>query len=42
MLGRRNRGILRNVKIIDSFQTENAAVKIVYIRVGDLNEEWFH
>ncbi len=30
------------MKIIDSLPTENAAMKIVYLRVAELNERWSH
>ncbi len=40
IIERMNKEIRRRIKVIDSLPTENAALKIVYLRVAELNEKW--
>ncbi len=42
IIERMNKEIRRRIKIIDLLPTENAAMKIVYLRVAELNEKWSH
>ena len=37
-----NRDVRRRIKVIDSLPTEDSALKIVYLRVAELNEKWSH
>jgi len=37
-----NKEIRRRIKIIDSLPTEESALKIIYLRVAELNEKWPH
>jgi len=37
-----NKGIRRRIKAIDSLPTEEPAMKIIYLRVAELNEKWSH
>jgi putative transposase len=35
-----NREIRRRIKIIDSLPSEESAMKIIYLRVAEINEKW--
>ena len=35
-----NKGVLRRIKIIDSLTSEESAMKIIYLRVAEINEKW--
>ncbi len=35
-----NKEIRRRIKVIDSLPTEDSAMKIIYLRVAELNERW--
>jgi Transposase and inactivated derivatives len=37
-----NKEIRRRIKTIDSLPTEESAMKIIYLRVAELNEKWSH
>ncbi|MCL4480430.1 MAG: transposase [Candidatus Thermoplasmatota archaeon] len=37
-----NREIRRRIKVIDALPAESAAMKIIYLRVAELNERWAH
>jgi len=37
-----NKKIRRMIKVIDSLPTEESALKIIYLRVAELNEKWSH
>jgi len=37
-----NKEIRRGIKAIDSLPTEESAMKIIYLRVAELNEKWSH
>ena len=37
-----NKEIRRRIKVIDSLPSESAAMKIIYLRVAELNEKWLH
>ena len=40
IIERMNKEIRRRIKVIDSLPTESAAMKIIYLRVAELNEKW--
>ena len=40
MIERMNKEILRRVKIIDSLPSEGSAMKIIYLRVAEIDEKW--
>jgi putative transposase len=42
IIERMNKEIRRRIKIIDSLPTEESALKIIYLRVAELNEKWSH
>ena len=42
IIERMNKEIRRRIKVIDSLPTESAAMKIIYLRVAELNEKWSH
>ena len=35
-----NKDIRRRIKIIDSLPTEKSAMKIIYLKVTEINEKW--
>jgi putative transposase len=35
-----NKEIRRRIKIIDSLPTEESGMKIIYLRVAEINEAW--
>ena len=35
-----NKEIRRRIKVIDSLPSESAAMKIIYLRIAELNEKW--
>jgi transposase-like protein len=35
-----NKEIRRRIKIIDSLPSEDSAMKIIYLRVTEINEKW--
>jgi len=37
-----NKEIRRRIKVIDSLPTDESAMKIIYLRVAELNEKWSH
>ena len=37
-----NKEIMRRRKTIDSLPTEESSMKIIYLRVSELNEKWSH
>jgi len=37
-----NKEIRRRIKTIDSLPTEESAIKIIYLRVAELNGKWSH
>lgn len=39
---RTNKEVRRRIKIIDSLPTEDSALRIVYLRVAELNKKWSH
>ena len=39
---RMNKEIPRRIKVIDTLLSESAAMKILYLRVAELNEKWSH
>lgn len=39
---RTNKEVRRRIKIIDSLPTEESAIKIIYLRVAEMNEKWSH
>ena len=42
IIERMNKEIRRPIKIIDSLPTEESAIKIIYLRVAEMNEKWSH
>ena len=42
IIERMNKEIRRRIKTIDSLPTEESAMKIIYLRVAELNEKWSH
>ncbi len=40
IIERMNKEIRRRIKVIDSLPSESAAMKIIYLRVAELNERW--
>ena len=42
IIERMNKEVRRRIKVIDSLPTEDSALKIVYLRVAELNEKWSH
>jgi len=42
IIERMNKEIRRRIKVIDSLPTEESALKIIYLRVAELNEKWSH
>ena len=42
LIERMNKEVRRRIKVIDSLPTEESALKIVYLRVAELNEKWSH
>ncbi len=40
LMGRANKEIRRRIKIIDSLPPEESAMKIIYLRVAEINEKW--
>ena len=40
LIERMNKEILRRIKIIDSLPTEESAMKVIYLRVVEINEAW--
>ena len=40
LIERMNKEIRRRIKIIDSLPTEESAMKIIYLRVAEINEKW--
>ena len=42
IIERMNKEIRRRLKVIDSLPTESAAMKIIYLRIAELNERWSH
>ena len=42
IIERMNKEIRRRIKVIDSLPTEESAMKIIYLRVAELNEKWSH
>ena len=42
IIERMNKEIRRRIKVIDSIPTEESALKIIYLRVAELNEKWSH
>ncbi|QRF75030.1 Transposase [Thermoplasmatales archaeon] len=40
LIERMNKEIRRRIKIIDSLPTEESAMKIIYLRVAEINERW--
>ena len=41
IIERMNKEIRRRIKIIDSLPSEESAMKIIYLRVAEINERWF-
>ena len=33
---------IRRIKVKDALPSENAAMKIIYLKVAELNERWFY
>ncbi|MGC8645725.1 MAG: transposase, partial [Thermoplasmata archaeon] len=42
IIERMNKEVRRRIKVIDSLPTEESALKIVYLRVAELNERYSH
>ena len=42
IIERMNKEIRRRIKVIDALPSESAAMKIIYLRVAELNERWFN
>ena len=42
IVGRMNKEVRRRIKVIDSLPTEESALKIVYLRVAEMNEKYSH
>jgi len=42
IIERMNREITRRIKTIDALPTEESALKIIYLRVAELNGKWSH
>ena len=42
IIERMNKEVRRRIKVIDSLPTEDSALKIVYLRVAELNEKYSH
>lgn len=40
LIERMNKEIRRRIKIIDSLPTEESAMKVIYLRVVEINEAW--
>ena len=40
LIERLNKEIRRRIKIIDSLPSEESAMKIIYLRVAEINERW--
>ena len=40
MIERMNKEIRRRIKVIDALPSESAAMKLIYLRVAELNEKW--
>ena len=40
IIERMNKEIRRRIKVIDSLPSESAAMKIIYLRIAELNEKW--
>ena len=40
LIERMNKEIRRRIKIIDSLPSEESAMKIIYLRVAEINEKW--
>ena len=40
LIERINKEIRRRIKIIDSLPTEERAMKVIYLRVAEINEAW--
>ena len=40
LIERMNKEIRRRIKIIDSLPSEDRAMKIIYLRVAEINERW--
>ena len=40
LIDRINKEILRRIKIIDSLPSEESAMKIIYLRLAEINEKW--
>ena len=40
IIERKNKEIRRRIKVIDALPSESAAMKIIYLRVAELNEKW--
>ena len=42
IIERMNKEIRRRIKVIDALPSESEAMKIIYLRVAELNEKWPH
>jgi putative transposase len=42
IIERMNKELRRRIRVIDSLPTQSAAMKIIYLRVAELNERWSH
>ncbi|MCL4451633.1 MAG: transposase [Candidatus Thermoplasmatota archaeon] len=40
LIERMNKKIRRRAKVIDTLPSESTAMKIIYLRVAELNEKW--
>ena len=40
LIERMNKEIRRRIKIIDSLPSEESAIKIIYLRSAEINEQW--
>jgi putative transposase len=40
LIERMNKGIRRRINIIDSLPSEESAMKIIYLRVAEIDERW--
>ena len=40
IIERMNKESRRRIKVIDSLPTENAAMKIIHLRIAEMNEKW--
>ena len=40
IIERMNKEIRRRIKVIDALPSESAAMKLIYLRVAELNEKW--